>query len=437
MIPVVMEQLLAKGEALKGIRILDMTEDFLGPWAASLLGQLGAEVIHVEHPGTGDHKTRVIAPRGNYPRHLSPAMMCVNTNKYFVGIDMEKTEGADLIEKLALASDIVMESFDPALQARRGIGYLELREVKPEMIYLSLRGLGDWGPLSSASDCSDGCAQAMTGFSEITGFADGPPLKTSARMSDFLGGTLGAFYSLLALYHRKRTGKGQYIDLSRAEVLMRAMDWTWIYGSLEGRVRGRFGNRDMAVVPSCIVRAKDGFLVLAGFSKEEFDGLCTAMHRNDLKEYTDIDKRFPNAEKIYEAIELWAKDMNVGDIVYLGERYGYAAVKVLNAEEIHKSPHFNQRLAVWKFDDPLWGDLAYPFALHLEETPGRIKWSMRPVGFDNEYVLREILGLSPEDVESLHEKGVVGKWNEGALHAGPPPGWDGVRGVTHPSDPVA
>ena len=423
-----MEELFAKGEALKGVRILDITRIILGPWASTLLAELGAEVIHVEIPGPGDLLIRAVGPQGQFPRNISPGMMCASANKYYMALDMHKQEGKELIRKLLATSDIIMENFKPGTFDKWGIGYRQLREIKPDLIYLSMQGFGNWGSLS-ARPSYDAYAQGISGLAEITGFPDAMGVKSSAWIGDFLSGTVAAFYTMAALYNKKKTGKGQFIDLSQAEVLLRCMDWTWLWGFLKDKKRERFGNRDMAIVPSCAVKTADGFVALAGFSEEEFEGLCTSMGRSDLLEYKKIEIRLVNAEKIYEAIEGWAKDKLSAEILSLGERHGYSVARVMNVEEIYNSRHFNERKAVWKFDDPLWGDLCYPMALHLGDTPGRIRWSMRPVGFDNEYVLRKILGIPSEEVKSLYENGVVGRWSEQLVFAGPPKDWDGQSGL--------
>lgn len=422
-----MEEIFAKGEALKGVRILDITRIILGPWASTLLAELGAEVVHVEIPGPGDLLIRAVAPQGQFPRNISPGMMCASANKYYMAVDMHKPEGIELIKKLAAGSDIVMENFKAGTFDKWGIGYRQMREVKEDLIYLSMQGFGNWGSLSSRPSY-DAYAQGISGLAEITGFPDAMGVKSSAWIGDFLSGAIAAFYTMAALYHRKKTGNGQFIDLSQAEALMRCMDWTWLWGFLKDKRRERFGNRDMAVVPSCAVKTTDGFAALAGFSEAEFEGLCTSMDRSDLLQYKAIEIRLQNADRIYDAIEEWAANKSCNDLIALGEQYGFAVARVLNVEDIYKSKHFNQRQSVWKFDDPLWGDLCYPMALHLGDTPGRIRWSMRPVGFDNEYVLRKILGVQSDEVKDLYSKGVIGRWSEQLIFAGPPKGWDGQSG---------
>jgi crotonobetainyl-CoA:carnitine CoA-transferase CaiB-like acyl-CoA transferase len=423
-----LEELFAKPEALKGVRILDITRIILGPWASTLLAELGAEVIHVEGPGPGDMLVRPVGPQGQFPRNLSPGMMCANANKYHVAVDMHKPEGLDIIKKLAATSDIVMENFKAGTFDKWGVGYRQIREIKPDTIYVSMQGFGNWGSLS-ARPSYDAYAQAITGLAEITGFPDAMGVKSSAWIGDFLSGTLASFYTLAALYHRNKTGRGQFIDLSQAEVLIRCMDWTWIYDFLKGKKRERFGNRDMAIVPACVVAAQDGFAAMAGFSEEEFERLCTALNRKDLLVYRDLAKRFDGTEQIYVALEDWAKGQTVEQIIETGEQHGFPAARVMNVEQIYKSRHYNERRTVWKFDDPLWDDLCYPMALHLEDTPGRIRWSIRPVGFDNEYVLRKVLGLSAEEIQGLYDVDAIGKWDPKFPFASPPPDWDGEKGL--------
>jgi crotonobetainyl-CoA:carnitine CoA-transferase CaiB-like acyl-CoA transferase len=204
-----------------------------------------------------------------------------------------------------------MENFKPGTFDKWGIGYRQLKEIRSDIVYLSMQGFGNWGSLSSRPSY-DAYAQGISGLAEITGFPDAMGIKSSAWIGDFLSGTIGAYYALAALYYRKKTGKGQFIDLSQAEVLMRCMDWTWLYGFLKDKKRERFGNRDMAVVPSCIVRASDGFAALAGFSEKEFEDLCEGMGRNDLLQFKQIKVRLQNAETIYQAIEDWASNKKSG-----------------------------------------------------------------------------------------------------------------------------
>jgi len=423
-------EIMAKNEALEGFRVLDITRIIYGPWAANLMAVMGAEVVHVEIPKMGDILIRAVTPGGVFPRNLSPGMMCCNSNKYYVAIDMHTPEGIELIKQIAAKSDVVMENFKPGTFDKWGIGYRQLREINPGIVYVSMQGFGNWGPISDRPSY-DAYAQGITGLAEISGFPDALALKSQAWIGDYLSGTIAAFLTLSALHHREKTGEGQFIDLSQAEVLMRAMDWTWLFMGKTGKTRKRSGNWDMAVVPSLIAKTKDGYVAMGAFPESEFSGLCTAMENEELKKYTDIDLRIKNAEFIYKEIDKWAAGKTNSEILDLSRKHGFAASPVMNTKSIHENPHFNQRKTVWKFEDPVYGDLAYPNPWHLGETPGRIRWGMRPVGFDNEHVVRRILGLGEAEVEQLYNKGVLGKWDENFPATSPPKDWDGKKGILY------
>ncbi len=418
-----------KQEALKGIRVLSVTRIIYGPWAATLLGLLGAEVIHVEFPGSGDLLIRGVSPGGSFPRGLSPGMMCANANKYFLAVDLKHPKGKKILEELVAVSDVLMENFKPGTFDQWGIGYRQLSQINPGLVYVSMQGFGNWGSLSNRPSY-DAYAQGITGLAEITGFPEAIPLKSQAWIGDFLSGTVAAYLTLVALYYRRKTGKGQFIDLSQAEVLIRAMDWTWIYMGITGKNRERTGNRDVAVVPSLIAKAKDGFVAIGAFPESEYLALCDAMKDEEMKSYVALEERYKHARKIYERIESWVAEKSVEEIEKLAREYGFAASRVMSSKDIYEDSHYNSRKAVWKFVDPLWDDLAYPNPLaNLDKTPGRVKWSMRPVGFDNEHVLARILGYSEEEIEELYREEVIGKWDEKFPATAPPPGWDGKKGL--------
>ncbi len=423
-------KVMSKNEALEGFRVLDITRIIYGPWAANLLAVMGAEVIHVEMPKMGDLLIRGVSPGGVFPRNLSPGMMCCNSNKYYIAVDMHKPEGIEIIKNLAAKSDVIMENFKPGTFDRWGIGYRQLKEINPGIVYVSMQGFGNWGPYAERPSY-DAYAQGITGLAEISGFPDGLPVKSQAWIGDYLSGTIAAFLTLTALHHREKTGQGQFIDLSQAEVLMRVMDWTWLFQEKTGRRRERSGNWDMAVVPSLIAKTSDGFVAIAAFPENEYLALCDAMGNEELKKYREPEERIKNAREIYPIIDRWASERTTDEIVEVSKKLGFAAAPVMNSKTIHENPHFNARKTVWKFEDPLYGDLAYPNPWHLQGTPGRIRWTMRPVGFDNEHVMIRILGLNESEVEELYEKEVLGKWDENFPATSPPKDWDGKKGIIY------
>ncbi|SHF18404.1 Crotonobetainyl-CoA:carnitine CoA-transferase CaiB [Desulfacinum infernum DSM 9756] len=421
----------SKPEALKGVRVLELCTRVFGPVTADLLADMGAEVIKIELPGVGD-LMRYVAPRGFFWQNISPAFTHMNHNKYHVAIDIRKPEGAELLKRLAARSDVLVENFRPGTMDRWGVGYRQLREVNPRLIYQANSGFGQWSVYRDRPSY-DATSQAMSGFSATTGFPGRPPLKIGIWIGDYTGALFATLGILAALYHRNKTGEGQMIDVSQGESLIRIQDWTWLLWSLFGKERERFGNEDVAVVPSGIFRCKDGFVGIAALDDGAFAGLCEAMGDPDMAEdprFALLDARLKdeNREAVYGKMRAWAVTQTLRQVEEAGVLYGFSAQRVANARDHYEDEHLRARRAVWELEDPLYGPVVeYGPGPKLSETPGRMRWIAKPVGFHNEYVFRNLLALDPETVERLENEGVVGRWAD-RIGAKPPEDWDGEKG---------
>ncbi len=418
-----------KPEALRGIRVLDMSIIIFGPATADYLGELGAEVIRVEMPRSGD-VMRIVAPQGFYWKNVSPAFFAQNHSKYHVAIDVHRPEGQDLIKRLVAKSDVLIENFrGGTLERKWGIGYRQLREINPRLIYVANTGFGQWGPFIKRASY-DALAQAVSGFTAISGFPGRPPLKIGIYIGDYFGACLSALGVLAALHYRDRTGQGQFLEVGQCEALLRAMDWTWVYAGLTGKNRPQAGNRDPSVCPSGIYRCKDGFVAVAAGSDGEFIGLCRAMGREDLvadpRFLTHADRaKEMHAEALDHYIGEWVRGMTRGEVEAMARQHGYAAAAVATARDHYEDPHLRARGSVWEMDDPVYGTMVeHGPAPKLSETPARYKWAAKPVGFHNEYVLGRLLGLRPDQLSGLEQQGVIGKWAD-RRGPKPPDGWDG------------
>lgn len=416
-----------KPEALRGVRVLELCTLILGPCTSDYLGEFGAEVIKVELPPAGD-TMRYVAPDGYYWEDLCPGFLAENHNKYHVAIDLHQEEGKELFRRLVARSDVVVENLRAGTMDGWGLGYRQLSALNPRLVYLAANGFGQWGPYCVGRASYDLLAQAMSGMAAITGFPDRPPMKSGTYIGDFFGSLLNAIAILGALHFRDRTGEGQFIELAQSEGLIRILDWTWLYPHLTGGQRGRHGNRDVALGVSDVFRCADGFVAISAPTDEEFRGLAAAMGRPELPE----DSRFETLEARLEEkhasallgmVADWAGSRTKEEIDDSGARHGFAAAPVLSAEDHHAHPHFRERRSVWQLDDPLYGEMVeYGPAPKLSETPGRIKWPARPVGFHNHYVLASLLGLTAAEARDLEERGVVGQWAD-RPGARPPSSW--------------
>ncbi len=421
-----------KPEPLKGVRVLDVTAVVLGPSATDYLAEFGAEVIKFE-ASKGD-QMRFVTPYAYFWKNLSPGLLEQNHNKYWVGMHLGNPKARELFYKLVKKSDVVIDNLTPGRLAKWGLSYDKLREINPRIIQLHVSGFGSWGPWTGRTSY-DAIAQSESGFAYITGFEDRGPLKSGVWIADWTTGLMCAIAIMAALLYREKTGEGQFIDISQVETMIRVMDWTWMYIHKTGKNRERAGNRDLAICPSDLFRCLDGWIAIAAFTEEEFYGLCKAMGKLELYEkYADPLERLKdeNARLILKEIAEWAKDKHAEEIEEMANKYGFAASRVLEVDDAYHSEHYRERGAVQEYEDPLYGRLVEPCYPPRMETPSRLKWAARPLGFDNEYVFVKLLGLTHEEVKKLEEEGVIFKWNPNIPSHCPPPDWDGKRGLKLP-----
>lgn len=427
-------KIFSKPEALEGVRVLEICTRVFGPITADFLAEFGAEVIKIELPGDGD-LMRYTAPLGRFWKDVAVSFLPMNRNKYFIGLDIRKPEGRELFYKLAARSDVVIENFKAGTMDRWQTGYRQLREINPALIYVANSGFGQWGP-NVDRPSYDATAQAETGLAAITGFPGRPPLKVPIYLGDTLGGLHAAIGVLVALYRRRLTGQGEFIDVSQGECLLRTLDWTWLFQHLTGFPEGRprWGNYDPAVCPAGIFRCRDGHIAVAAQDDEQFKSLCIALGLPELAS----DPRFAdqlsrtrseNARALYSLLAEALQHHAADEVEKLAVKCGFAAGRVASAPDIYHDAHYRARGAIQEIDDPVYGPLAdYGPVPKLSQTPGRIKWAARPVGFHNEHVLKKLLGLTDGEISELTAKGIIGRWAD-RPGARPPAAWDGRAGT--------
>lgn len=420
---------------LKGIRVLEVCTLLLGPSGPGFLARMGAEVIKCEIPPMGD-TLRNMVPFGYFFREQSTSFIRPNPNKYWLGLDLHKPEGQKVFQELAAKADIIEENLRPGVMERWNVGYRQIKEINPRIIYFSKTGFGQWGQYAEENRPSnDGAAQGMSGYAWMSSFPGQKPLKNRLYICDSYGALLGEVAVLAALHYRERTGKGQFIELSQSESIMRVMSWVWPYQQITGQVAMPAGNRDVSICPADTFRcADDTFVAIAAPSPDEFRGLCIAMGRPELAD----DPRFKdhltrlqeeNATEILKIIAGWARTRTPAEIEQLAETHGFAATRLYNIKDVVEDRHFRERGFMTEVDDALLGQyLDYEFPVMMSKTPPKVKWSIRPVGFDNEYIMIHHLGKSEDEIRRLYECGALGKWANVRARR-PPSCWDGKAGL--------
>lgn len=425
-----------KPKPLKGIRVLEVCTLLFGPSGPAFAAQMGAEVIKCEIPPLGD-VTRSLNPFGWFMNEQGPMFLHINPNKYWLALDLHRPEGQEVFYELAAKSDIIEDNLRPGVMEGWNVGYRQIIErANPSIIYISKNGFGQWGEYAEEDRPSnDGAAQAFSGYSWMSRFPEAPPLKNRIWLCDYYGGLMGEVAILAALHYRERTGKGQYIEVSQSENIMRAMSWVWPYQQITGKGAMPAGNRDVSICPADTFRcADDTFVAIAAPAPEEFKGLCTAMGKPEL----DEDPRFKdhltrlkeeNATEILKIVADWARTKTPDEIEALAEKHGFAASHVYNAKDTVEDEHFRERGFMTEIDDPLYGKyLDHEFPVMMSKSPPKSKWSVRPVGFDNEYVMKRVLGKTQAEIDHLNEVGALGKWKD-MQGRRPPPDWDGRAGL--------
>jgi crotonobetainyl-CoA:carnitine CoA-transferase CaiB-like acyl-CoA transferase len=387
-------------QVLSGRRVVDVATLMAGPWIAQRLGDFGADVIKVEQPGIGDHQRRWGSSKKGEPIFWKS----ISRNKRSVTLDLHRSAGVKGLKRLLVDADVLIENFRPGTLERWGLGPDVLHELNPRLIIARVTGYGQTGPYRDRPGFGT-VAEGMSGFSHLTGAADGPPTLPSMPLADGVAGLTGAFAVMLALYHRDANGgRGQVIDISLTESLLTLMEPSLLeWDQLSSNLR-RTGNTLSHVAPRTAYQCSDGeWVALSASSQSIFQRLALAIGRPELVD----DPRFhSNSDRV---LNIEALDAIVGG--WMGSHTRAEALRKMDAAEVavgpiydlpsvYADPHFTERGSFIAVEDPDLGTMRLVNVTpRLSETPGRIRSTGPGLGQHNTEVFAE-LGLSPEDTRS-------------------------------------
>jgi len=414
----------AKPEALDDLLILDVSrESAAGLVCTAFLAELGAEVLKVEPPG-GD-PARAWGPPEFTHKGEGLAYLAEGRNKYYITLNLEDPEGREIFRQLAGRADVLVEAYSPGQMDLWGIGYRQLSVENPGLIYVAISANGQYGPRAAlAAREHDLTSQAASGLTFITGEPEGDdagpagvPTKAGPWLAGYAGGAWAAFALLGALHHRHETGRGQMVDVTPAEGLMRYLEYTLLWYHIDQRVRERIGYYDLAVFPYTFIRVKDGWAFIAAYTDPNFHALCRIMERPDLAQ----DPRFSNVwarvqpeneEALRAEIEAWSLNRTSEEIlekVMADPGPGVVVFgRVETPVEVLSRENWWERGCFHKFSDPVYGDLTLQMPVwRMTETPPRVRWVCRPTGYHNGYVYQKYLGLGPRRLAELKQQGVI------------------------------
>ena len=389
---------------LKGIRVLDLSRVIAGPYCAALLGDLGADVIKLERPGRGDD---LRALRGS--GRMSASFAAVNRNKRGIAVDLQKPEGARIAFALARQADVVVENFLPGVADRLGLGYPAVRAVNPAVVYASITGFGQTGPLAAKPGYNT-IAQGMSGLMALTGMPGDPPTRVGGSVSDVAASYMAFGMISAALVHRFRTGEGQHLDVSLLAASLGLLpDPVAIYFDTGERPR-RAGNRNLNLTPAEAFQTGDGLLNVVLMNPDQWGRFCGALDDPAL----ETDPRFAtNEARLAHHAEMKARIESIlaaapaTEWVARLEKAGLAAGPVYEFDEVFEDPQVKYLELIATLDQPGAGPVRImSFPGRASATPPRIERPAPLLGQHTAEVLGE-LGLAREEIDRLATAGIV------------------------------
>jgi crotonobetainyl-CoA:carnitine CoA-transferase CaiB-like acyl-CoA transferase len=398
---------------LTGIRVLELGQLMAGPFAGTVLGYFGAEVIKVEPPGTGDPVRVWRLMEGG----TSLWWRSLGRNKKCISLDLRKEEGRALARRLAETSDVLIENFRPGTMEKWSLGPEDLKKANPRLVYARVSGYGQTGPYSHKPGYASVC-EGVGGFRFVNGFPDRPPVRPNLSLGDSLAGMHAALGILLALYHRDAgaggrasSGRGQVVDVAIYEAVFNMMESLLPEYDRLGVVRQREGAKLTGIVPTNTYLCKDGqYVIIGGNGDSIYKRLMRAAGRPDMADgprfATNAD-RVAHEDEVDGAISAWTATLTAPEVVAKMEAAEVPVGLLYSAADIAADPHYRAR-AMFEEVEVGGRPLRIPAMVpKLAETPGRTDWPGPEVGAHNREVLGGILGLAEAEIDRLVREGVI------------------------------
>lgn len=391
---------------LAGVRVLDFTRVLAGPAASLALADLGAEVFKIEPPGTGD-ETRTFPPIREGESHY---YLAINRGKKSIVVDLKSEAGLALVKDLAAKCDVLVENYRPGVMDRLGLGYETMKAINPRLIYCSISGYGQTGPLKDRPSF-DIVLQAMSGALSMNGEPDGLPTKLGIPLGDLVGGINGPIGILSALYEREGTGVGRHIDVSLMDGLMGMLGYIAQLAFFTGQDPQRVGSQHPSLVPYGIFPASDGSIVIACLTPAFWGKVCRSIARPDLTDdprYDTLEKRRDAREDVNAIVSAFTGQHTVEELVAIFTQHEVPHAPILGVTEALSQPQAVAREMVVETQHATLG------AIPIVNRSIRFTGAAQPVpeappvlGQHTDRILGEVLDLSPERIAALRAAGVI------------------------------
>ena len=390
---------------LKDIRVIELGQLIAGPFCGQLMADMGADVIKVEPPGTGDPMRKW--GRGDYPLWWS---VCAR-NKKCVTANLREPEGQEIAKKLISNADMVLENFRPGTLEKWGMDYETLSKNNPGLIMIRVSGYGQTGPYSKRAGYAS-VGEAIGGMRYLCGEPDRKPSRAGLSLGDSLAATYACMGALAALHHREKTGEGQIIDASIYESVLTVMEATIPEYTVSNYIRKRSGSILPSIAPSNIYNCKNGSIVIGANQDTVFRRLCQAMGQPELaedKRFSDHVSRGENQNTLDGLIDDWCSTRDVDDVERIMHDFSIPSGKVYRTPEMLNDPHFIEREAIVDVPNEKWPDLKMQNVFpKMSKSQGRVRWTgVEELGAHNEEVYGSLLNLTKDEMQQLKDKSII------------------------------
>jgi crotonobetainyl-CoA:carnitine CoA-transferase CaiB-like acyl-CoA transferase len=394
---------------LEGIKVLDLTNVLSGPFTTLHLALLGAEVIKVENPKDGDLARKLgIVPELNR-KLMGTSFLAQNSNKLSITLNTKSFEGKDLFRRLVKDADVVVENFRPGVMERLGLGYKSLAEINPRLIYCAISGFGQTGP-DALKPAYDQIIQGLSGEMAANGDERLSPLRAGFPVCDTVGGLNAAFAVMAALFHRERTGQGQFIDVALLDSIMPLMGWVAANLLIGGERPVLMGNDNFTAAPSGTFRTQDGHINIAANKQEQWEAVCDVLELPELKtdpRFQERDTRKENRRDLTAILEARLAQKPTGFWVGVLNAKDVPSGAILGLEEALRQPQIQHREVLRKVQVDGVGEVeVFGLTARFEKTPGTVDSPPPALGQHNAQIFSS-LGLSESDQAELRSKGVI------------------------------
>ena len=390
---------------LDGVKVIDFTHAYSGPFCNLNLADFGAEVIKVEKIGSGD-QSRAWAP---FKNGYSGYYASFNRGKKSLTLDISSDEGKKIIFDLIKGSDIVCSNFKAGTLEKYGIGYEDMKKIKPDIIYATISGYGNEGRLSKYA-AYDNVIQAMSGVMDVNGFSDGGPTKVGPAIGDSYTGLILLIGIITAYYNRLKTGKGQKVDATMLGSLYSTLEYPVLDYTNNGNIISRTDNSNPYYAPDNVYKVKDGYIALSVRGDSKWEIFCSRMGITDsdiLKKFKTNKDRILNNKKLKSFLENYMSGMSRNEIEDILKDTGIPVSGVMNIAEALDDEHLRARKMVLDITDPIIGNMKLVGnPINLSENPNNINKPSPTLGENTVDIMRSI-GYSDEEISQFQKDGVI------------------------------